>query len=82
VLTVEPPELLAGFGVRVIEHVLARHGVQVSYVGEPEDGVSVEAELVWDVLAVVTCFAGRRYAGRSAKAGRLMAVVRQELGAA
>jgi predicted site-specific integrase-resolvase len=81
VLMVEHPDRPARFGVRVIEHMLAFHGVQVSYVGEPEDGVSAEAELVRDMLAVVTSFAGRLYGQRSAKTKRLTAVLRQESGA-
>lgn len=81
VLMVEHRDRLARFGVRVIEHMLACHGLQVTYVGEPEDGASGEAELVAEVPAAVASLAGRRYGHRPAKTGRLSAVLRQDLGA-
>jgi excisionase family DNA binding protein len=76
-LLVEHPDRLARFGVGVIEHLLAGYGVSVVYTGQPEDE-SAESELVRDMLAVVTSFAGRLYGQRSAKTKRLRAAVSAE----
>ena len=78
-LLVEHPDRLARFGVGVIEHLLAGYGVSVVYTGQPEDE-SAESELVRDMLAIVTSFAGRRYGQRSAKTKRLRAAVAAETG--
>jgi len=76
-LLVEHPDLLARFGVGVIEHLLVGYGVSVVYTGQPEDE-SAESELVRDMLAIVTSFAGRLYGQRSAKTKRLRAAVSAE----
>jgi putative resolvase len=76
-LVVEHPDRLARFGVGVIEHLLAGYGVSVVYAGQPE-AESAESELVRDMLAIVTSFAGRLYGQRSAKAKRLRAAVSAE----
>lgn len=73
-LVVEHPDRLARFGVGVIEHLLAGYGVRVVYTGQPENE-SAESELVRDMLAIVTSFAGRLYGHRSAKTKRLRAAV-------
>jgi hypothetical protein len=61
----------------VIEHLLAGYGVEVIYTGQAEDE-SAESELVRDMLAIVTSFAGRLYGQRSAKTKRLRAAVSAE----
>ena len=76
-LLVEHPDRLARFGVGVIEHLLAGYGVKVIYTGQSEDE-SAESELVRDMLAIVTSFAGRLYGQRSAKTKRLQAAVSAE----
>jgi len=76
-LLVEHPDRLARFGVGVIEHLLTGYGVSVVYTGQPEDE-SAESELVRDMLAIVTSFAGRLYGKRSAKTKRLRAAVSAE----
>jgi excisionase family DNA binding protein len=73
-LLVEHPDRLARFGVGVIEHLLVGYGVKVIYTGQSEDE-SAESELVRDMLAIVTSFAGRLYGQRSAKTKRLRAAV-------
>jgi putative resolvase len=73
-LLVEHPDRLARFGVGVIEHLLAGYGVKVIYTGQSEDE-SAESELVRDMRAIVTSFAGRLYGQRSAKTKRLRAAV-------
>jgi predicted site-specific integrase-resolvase len=73
-LLAEHPDRLARFGAGLIEHLLRSFGVTVVYTGQPEDE-SAESELVRDMLAVVTSFAGRLYGQRSAKTGRRRAVV-------
>lgn len=76
-LLVEQADRLARFGVGVIEHLLTGYGVSVVYLGQPEDE-SAESELVRDMLAIVTSFAGRLYGQRSAKTKRLRAAVSAE----
>jgi putative resolvase len=76
-LLVEHPDRLARFGVGVIEHLLTGYGVSVVYTGQAEDE-SAESELVRDMLAIVTSFAGRLYGQRSAKTKRLRAAVSAE----
>lgn len=79
VLVVEHPDRLARFGVGVIEHLLSGFGVTVVYTGEP-DNASVESELVRDMLAIVTSFAGRLYGQSSAATKRLRQAVATETG--
>jgi putative resolvase len=76
-LLVEHPDRLARFGVGLIEHLLAGYGVEVVYTGQADDE-SAESELVRDMLAIVTSFAGRLYGQRSAKTKRLRAAVAAE----
>lgn len=76
-LLVEHPDRLARFGVGLIEHLLAGFGVEVIYTGQSEDE-SAESELVRDMLAIVTSFAGRLYGQRSAKTKRLRSAVAAE----
>lgn len=76
-LLVEHPDRLARFGVGLIEHLLAGFGVEVIYTGQ-DDEQSAESELVRDMLAIVTSFAGRLYGQRSAKTKRLRAAVAAE----
>jgi putative resolvase len=56
-LLVEHPDRLARFGVGLLEHLLRGYGVTVVYTGQSEDE-SAESELVRDMLAIVTSFAG------------------------
>jgi putative resolvase len=76
-LLVQHPDRLARFGVGVIEHLLTGYGVTVVYAGQAVDE-SAESELVRDMLAIVTSFAGRLYGQRSAKTKRLRAAVSAE----
>jgi putative resolvase len=59
------------------DQLLGGSGVTVVYTGQPEDE-SAESELVRDMLAIVTSFAGRLYGQRSAKTKRLRAGVTAE----
>ena len=76
-LVVEHPDRLARFGVGLIEHLLAGYGVSVVCTGQPGNE-SAESELVRDMVAIVTSFAGRLYGQRSAKTKRLRAAVSAE----
>lgn len=76
-LLVEHPDRLARFGVGLIEHLLQGYGVTVVCTGQSEEE-SAESELVRDMLAIVTSFAGRLYGQGSAKTKRLRAVVAAE----
>lgn len=62
-------------GSRPIEHLLTGFGVAVTCTGQAVEDEAWEQELVQDVLAIVTSFAGRLYGQRSARARRLRAVV-------
>ena len=73
-LLAEHQDRLARFGAGLIEHLLRGFGVTVVCTGQPVDE-SAEPELVRDMLAIVTSFAGRLYGQRPAKARRLRAVV-------
>jgi putative resolvase len=64
-------------GCRHGDQLLGGSGVTVVYTGQPEDE-SAESELVRDMLAIVTSFAGRLYGQRSAKTKRLRAAVTAE----
>jgi predicted site-specific integrase-resolvase len=77
-LLAEHPDRLARFGAGLVEYLLAGFGVTVVYTGQPEDEPA-ESELVRDMLAIVTSFAGRLYGQRSAKTKRLRAVVAAEI---
>ena len=76
-LLVEHPDRLARFGVGLIEHLLHGYGVAIVYTGQPEQE-SAESELVRDMLAIVTSFAGCLYGQRSATTKRLRAAVAAE----
>jgi putative resolvase len=76
----EHPDRLARFGAGLVEHMLAGFGVTVIYTGQPAEDDTWEQDLVGDVLAIVTSFAGRLYGQRSARARRLRAVVAAETG--
>jgi predicted site-specific integrase-resolvase len=51
--------------------------IRIACTGQPEDG-SWEQDLVRDVLAIVTSFAGRLHGQRSDKVRKLRAVVAAE----
>jgi predicted site-specific integrase-resolvase len=76
-IVAEHPDRLARFGARLIERLLRGFGITVACTGQPEDE-SAESELMRDMLAIVTSFAGRLYEPRSATAGRLRAVAAAE----
>lgn len=73
------PERLARFGTGTIEHLLKGFGVTVIHIGEDSEKESAESELVKDMLAVFTSFAGRLYGQRSAKARRITKSVQDEV---
>jgi putative resolvase len=76
-LVVQHPDRLARFGVGLIEYLLAGYGVSVVYTGQSQNE-SAESELVGDMVAIVSGFAGRLYGPRSAKTKRLRAAVSAE----
>jgi predicted site-specific integrase-resolvase len=76
------PDRLARFGLGVIEHHLACFGCVIEVTGSDEhmtDGDS-NAELVRDLLSVVTSFSGKLYGARAnARRKALRAAVEKEL---
>lgn len=81
VLLVEHPERVARFGTHLLsEVVLPSWGVTLE-VAEPGGDLSVggaDAELVRDMLAVVTSFSGRLYGQRSARQRAIGAAPRRQ----
>lgn len=75
-LLVSHPERLARFGTGLLaDVVLPSWGVALEVVGG-DDLDGGDGDLVRDMLAVVTSFAGRLYGGRSARAKALTAMVK------
>jgi len=70
-LVVTHRDRLARFGTRVIEHQLSLVGVSVVYLDDGDATGDLQAEMVADLVAIVTSFAGRLYGQRSAKAAQL-----------
>lgn len=66
-LYVTHDDRLARFGTGLLRASLARVGTEIVCIGQDQPS-SPESELVHDMLAVVTCFSGRLYGQRSAKA--------------
>lgn len=64
ILIVEHPDRLARFGVRYIAALLERNGVILEVVNTAENE---QAELMQDLVAIVTSFAARLYGQRRAK---------------
>jgi predicted site-specific integrase-resolvase len=77
-LLAEHPDRLSRFGTGLFEYLLSGFGVTVTYTGQAAEGEGGEQELVRDMLAIVTSFAGRLYGQRSARAKRLRAAVAAE----
>lgn len=70
-LLVTHRDRLARFGTRLIEHQLELTGVTVRYLDADTENTSPESEMVEDLIAIVTSFAGRLYGQRSKKARAL-----------
>jgi predicted site-specific integrase-resolvase len=71
------PGRLARFGTGLTGHLPAGCGVNVTCTGQPEDETT-ETELVRDMPAIVTSFAGRLYGQLPAKTRRPRAAVAAE----
>ena len=68
---------LTRFGFEYLEAFFTDHGVEV-LVLHPDDDQTPEEELVSDMIALVTSFAGRLYGRRSHKAKEIVACVREK----
>jgi len=61
------PDRLTRFGFRYLEHYFNSHGAEIKIInGSPE--MSVEKELIQDLIAIITSFSGRVHGLRSARA--------------
>ncbi len=69
---------LTRFGFKYLEKYFNSHGVEIEVVFDDEDKTP-EKELVEDLLAIVTSFAGRLYGMRSRKKKRLVEAVKDAL---
>mgnify|MGYP005635792665 CR=1 FL=1 len=69
---------LTRFGFEYLEYFFGQYGVRIEvvYGGEPKD---VYQELVEDLLAIITSFAGKLYGMRSRKKKRLVQGFKQLL---
>lgn len=69
---------LTRFGFKYLEQYFNSHGVEIEVIFDDEEKTS-EKELVEDLLAVVTSFAGKLYGARSHKKKRLVEAVKNAL---
>ena len=69
---------LTRFGFKYLEQYLNSHGVEIEVIFDDEEKTP-EKELVEDLLAIVTSFAGKRYGMRSHKKKRLVEAVKNAL---
>ncbi|WP_297421841.1 IS607 family transposase [Thermococcus sp.] len=69
---------LTRFGFRYLEQYFNSHGVEIEVIFDEEDKTP-EKELVEDLLAIVTSFAGKLYGMRSHKKKRLIEAVKNAL---
>lgn len=68
---------LTRFGFEYLEAFFADHGVELLIL-HPDDDQTPEEELVSDMIALVTSFAGRLYGRRSHKTKEIVACVREK----
>ncbi|MCA6212753.1 IS607 family transposase [Thermococcus bergensis] len=69
---------LTRFGFKYLEQYFNSHGVEVEVIFDDEEKTP-EKELVEDLLAIVTSFAGKLYGARSHKKKRLVEAVKNAL---
>jgi len=69
---------LTRFGFKYLEQYFNSHGVEIEVIFDDE-GKTPEKELVEDLLAIVTSFAGKLYGARSHKKKRLVEAVKNAL---
>jgi predicted site-specific integrase-resolvase len=70
---------LTRFGFEYLEAFFTAHDVQVLIL-HPDDDQTPEEELVADMIALVTSFAGRLYGRRSHKMKEIVTCVREKAG--
>ncbi|WP_148882988.1 IS607 family transposase [Thermococcus aciditolerans] len=68
---------LTRFGFKYLEQYFNSHGVEIEVIFDDEE--AIEKELVEDLLAIVTSFAGKLYGMRSHKKKRLVEAVKNVL---
>jgi len=71
-------ERLTRFGFKYLEQYFNSHGVEIEVIFDDEEKTP-EKELVEDLLAIVTSFAGKLYGARSHKKKRLVEAVKNAL---
>ena len=69
---------LTRFGFKYLEQYFNSHGVEIEVIFDDEEKTP-EKELVEDLLAIVTSFAGKLYGARSRKKKRLVEAVKNAL---
>lgn len=73
------PDRLTRFGYEYFAEIFALLGIKTHIINKEPDKKSLEQELVDDMLAIVTCFAGKLYGMRSSKARQLRKKIKEEL---
>ena len=78
VVVISYKDRLTRFGFRYIEEFFGSHGVRIEVVfgDEPKD---LQQELIEDLIAIVTSFAGRLYGMRSHKKKKVVETVKQAI---
>ena len=70
---------LTRFGLKYLKQYFSSHGVEIEAIFDDESKTP-EKELVEDLLAIVTSFAGKLYGMHSHKKKRLVEAVKSALG--
>ena len=78
VVVVSYKDRLTRFGFKYLEEFFSSHGVRIEVVfgEEPKD---LQQELIEDLIAIVTSFAGRLYGMRSHKKKKVVESVKQAI---
>ena len=63
------PDRLTRFGFQYLEHYFASHGAHIEFLNSTSN-LTIDQELVQDLIAIITSFSGRVHGLRSARARR------------
>jgi len=77
VVVVSYKDRLTRFGFKYLEEFFNSHGVRIEVVFE--EGPRLQQELIEDLIAIVTSFAGRLYGMRSHKKKKVVEIVKQAI---
>lgn len=72
------PDRLTRFGFRYLEHYFKSHGTEIVVLNSEQD-ITLEEELVQDLIAIITSFSGRVHGLRSARARKRKGEVQKKV---